>query len=164
LQLLGGTAPRLLVGLQEAAFDAAVSSGRGAWHPCICTVLSEGSWDNTLQSFLGNCEHLGETRSLLNFFSFLLFPLGSLLLLFPLSSPLFPFSSSELCALRTSCLNIPPAAPAWTVTKKRSSPAVRSSGATLFARGGLPRCNKKAKVYLEAQTVNNSFYKPAQAF
>lgn len=75
---------------------------------------------------------------------------------------LFPVSS-ELCLLRTSCLNTPPAAPALIVTATRSSPAVRSTGATLFARGGLPRCSKDDNVYLEKQTVKSIFYKTAQA-
>lgn len=40
---------------------------------------------------------------------------------------------------------------------------MRSSGAALFVRARLPRCSKEEKVDLEEQTVNNNFYKAAQA-
>lgn len=163
-QLLSGTALQLLTHFQETATcSAAVCSGRGAWPPCVCAVFMREKRVNMLQSFLGNCQHLGETRSLFIFFLLFFFLCVIYCLSLLPTPPFLSPVSSELCLLRTSCLNTPPAAAALIVTATRSSPAVRSTGATLFARGGLPWCSKDNSVYLEKQTVKSVFYRTAQA-
>lgn len=132
-----------------------------------CAVHIRGmlGW-HTSKSFLGNCEHLGETSSLFLLFSlhFFFFSPCSLLFLF---TPFFHVSSLSILLLWAvwadhKLTGSPPAAPALIVTKARSSPMVRSSEATLFARGVLLWSIKEAEVYLKELSVNIILQIPTQ--
>lgn len=80
---------------ETATCSAAVCSGRGAWHPCVCAVFMSGKMVHMLQTVLGNCQHLGETRRLFIFFLLFFFPLCNLLPL-SIARPLLLSSQSHL--------------------------------------------------------------------